>query len=296
MPRRPSPLPAPLVVGPFTVEQARALDVTRQRLRARDLRTPTRGLRTPLPSPTTVTGRAREVAAGLSGDFAFSHTTAARLHGLPTPARWTPDEPLDVMRATGTALVTRRGVRSHGGLERRGVVTAHDLPVTDPLDTWVDLAGTWSVGDLVALGDALLNAPVAARPKDLERLTDAPTRGVRRLREAVALVRPGAASAWESRARVAFVSWGVPEPELNVDVHADDGRWLARPDFVWRARRVVGEYDGDQHRTERRVWQYERERRARLEDDGWTYVELTSLSLAPPHSTALRLRLTRLLC
>lgn len=81
-----------------------------------------------------------------------------------------------------------------------------------------------------------------------------------------------------------------------MDVHSSDGLWLARPDFLWRARRVVGEYDGDQHRTDRAQWQYERERRARLEDAGFTYVEMTSLSLTSPrHRDALRERLTRLL-
>jgi very-short-patch-repair endonuclease len=59
---------------------------------------------------------------------------------------------------------------------------------------------------------------------------------------------------------------------------------------------VVGEYDGDQHRTDRRAWQYERERRAGLEDEGWTYVEMTSLSLSSTsRRRALRDRLGRLL-
>ena len=65
---------------------------------------------------------------------------------------------------------------------------------------------------------------------------------------------------------------------------------------MWRRQRVVGEYDGDQHRTDRSAWQYERERRAGLEDEGWSYVEMTSLSLVGAReSRALRTRLTRLL-
>ena len=90
--------------------------------------------------------------------------------------------------------------------------------------------------------------------------------------------------------------WGLPDPELNIDLCTGDGRWLARPDFLWRDRKVVGEYDGDQHRTNRSRWQYERERRARIEDAGFTYVEMTSLSLVSSrHREALRQRLVRLL-
>jgi very-short-patch-repair endonuclease len=71
---------------------------------------------------------------------------------------------------------------------------------------------------------------------------------------------------------------------------------VARPDVLWRSGRVVGEYDGDQHRTDRTAWQYERERRAGIEDEGWTYVELTSLSFTGERECrALRARLTRLL-
>lgn len=116
------------------------------------------------------------------------------------------------------------------------------------------------------------------------------------MRRCAGLARHGSASPWESRARHAFHEWGLPEPELSSDVCAPDGRWLARPDFLWRRRRVVGEYDGDQHRTNRSRWQYERERRAASEDAGSSDVELTSLSLvSPAHREALRGRLTRLL-
>jgi len=168
--------------------------------------------------------------------------------------------------------------------------------VTEPADTWADLAGNLDLAELVAVVDAMIRDGLV-RPKDLERISeDRSTPGVRLLRRALLLVRAGSASPWESKARVQFSMWGLPEPELNVDVRDAGSRWLARPDFLWRERRVVGEYDGDQHRTDRTVWQYERDRRARLEDAGYSYVEMTSLTLvAPGPREALRQRLTRLL-
>lgn len=297
MPTTPSALPPSLAIGPFTVQAARDAGVSPARLRSGDLALPTYGVRTRAGSEESVAARARCFALGLPDDVAFSHLTAARLLGLPTPWPWHSTELLDVMRPTARPRLERAGVRSHRGLERRSVIEAQGVLVTDRSDTWADLSCVLALDDLVAVGDGLLGLDHGLRIKDLVRAAENRTgRGARRLREAAALVRVGAASPWESKARVAFHQWGLPEPELNQDLYAACGRWLARPDFVWRARRVVGEYDGDQHRTDRRAWQYERERRAGLEDEGWTYVEMTSLSLgSASRRRALRHRLSRLL-
>ena len=34
----------------------------------------------------------------------------------------------------------------------------------------------------------------------------------------------------------------------------DSGQWLSDSDFVWRQQRVVAEFDGDHHRTDRAQW------------------------------------------
>ena len=43
-------------------------------------------------------------------------------------------------------------------------------------------------------------------------------------------------------------------------------------DFVWREQRVVAEFDGDHHRTDRQQWQNDMARRENLQDDGWGFV------------------------
>ena len=109
-----------------------------------------------------------------------------------------------------------------------------------------------------------------------------------------ALARSGSASPGESLARHWFWQWGLPEPELNAAVLDAHGGWLATSDFVWRERRVVGEYDGDVHRTDRRTWQRDRERRPRSRTRGWAYVEMTSLSFSDePAATPCEPRLSR---
>ncbi len=173
----------------------------------------------------------------------------------------------------------------------------HRVRVVSPVDTWGDLAGVWSPEDLLAAADVLLRRGLATAPA---LVTCAEHRRGRRhaadLRTVAVLARAGAASPAESRARHAFWSWGLPEPELNVPVLDAEGGWLATSDFLWRAQRVVGEYDGDIHRTDRRTWQKDRERRAALEDAGYRYVEMAATTFRQVHHReALRLRLVRLL-
>ncbi len=96
--------------------------------------------------------------------------------------------------------------------------------------------------------------------------------------------------------RCVFHDHGLPEPELNVNIYTDAGAFISCNDFVWRDRRVVCEYDGDWHRTDRDRWQVDRERRARLEDLGWTYVECASNATRPGRAQdELLARLKRLL-
>ncbi|MFL6080941.1 MAG: hypothetical protein ACJ714_13525 [Ornithinibacter sp.] len=297
MPAR-TPLPSELLLGPFTVGQARELSVSRGRLRNRELESPTRGVRLAAAGDRDPVGHALAFASVLPGDVAFSHLTAARLHGLPTPKPWPgTDELLDVMRVRHRPPVTRAGCRTHRGLESRDITLAHGLRVTSATDTWCDLAGLWSEAHLLAVADDLLRRGIVTQ--DLLLAAAAARVGRRHagvLMPLARLARPGAASPGESLARWWFWTWALPEPELNVAVHDNLGQWLATVDFRWRAQRVVGEYDGDVHRTDRRDWQRNKQRRASLEDAGWAYVDMTALSFSDDHHRQqLRTRLRRLL-
>jgi hypothetical protein len=136
------------------------------------------------------------------------------------------------------------------------------------------------VTDLVIAGDAFATRD----PAPLEQLvavgrTGVTRRGSRKLRAAAELLRSGSGSPTETRARLAFTEAGLPEPELNATVHGPDGHFLARVDFLWRAAGVVVEYEGDQHRTDRRQWQNDIARVRLLEEQGLRVVRITSLDL-----------------
>jgi len=228
----------------------------------------------------------------------FSHFTAARLWPLPLP-RAAGDEPLHVCATSPSRPPRRTGVVGHElsdplarGMVRRG------LPVIDPATLFCQLAAVLSLPDLVAVGDALILEPVVpslvddrpwVTPTELaERVEGFRGRGKRRAASAVSLVRPGAESRPETLLRLAIRAAGLPEPEVNVDVHDALGCFIGRGDLVYRQWRVIVEYDGEQHRTD--TWQFDRDIR-RLEDfagDGWRVVRLTVRSFFQDRDAAMQ--------
>lgn len=252
--------------------------------------------------------RARAFALALPPDCVFSHLTAARIWGLPVDGPPQGGDVLDVMRASSRSQIERRGCRSHRGLDARQVHIVRGLRVTSLADTWVDLgelaAAPLTVEGLVIVGDAVVArwagpgvqrcAPeVAAAVAPLGRALSSRVRprGGRRLTEALALVRPGVRSPMESRARLFFVHHGFPEPDVNAPLFDAAGEWLAEGDLVWRAQRVVGEYQGDGHGGIR-ARSSDSFRNGLLGDEGWTVVEIYADDLSREHRRRALLRRT----
>jgi G:T-mismatch repair DNA endonuclease (very short patch repair protein) len=103
-------------------------------------------------------------------------------------------------------------------------------------------------------------------------------RGKRRAAAALERIREGAESRPETLVRLALVDAGLPEPEVNVDIHDEAGRFLGRGDLVYRRWRLVVEYDGDQHRVD--TMQFDRDVR-RLDDlaaAGWRVIRVVGRS------------------
>ena len=250
------------------------------------------------------TGLAQLAAATklvLPAGSAFSHLTAARLLGLPVPRRWAPTEPLDVMNITTAAKIRRAGCSGHRGLESRHTVQRNGLRIVSPPDTWCDLAGTGAMDldELIVVGDAVVHY---RRGIPLSQLAEAVSRrrggrGAKLMAEVLPQLRPRNNSPMETRARLLFLRGGLPEPELNVVINdQSSGQWLSDSDFVWREQRVVAEFDGDHHRTDRQHWQNDVARRENLQDDGWAFVQLTYASvMVHPRNQGTVIRLRRLL-
>lgn len=71
-----------------------------------------------------------------------------------------------------------------------------------------------------------------------------------------------------------LVLGGLPEPLLNAPVTDPSGRVLGHGDLVWKHERVVGEYEGKQHRLDDGQWAYDIRRYDEFGDTGWTVVRV----------------------
>ncbi len=282
--RHAGPLPDPLPKGPFRVSEAINLGVGRGRLKAADLSKPYWGMRDPDPDPITFERALDAATVLMTPDQAFSHDTAVRILGLPHPRLWTPAEGIHIVGPTPDSRIRRKGIVPHRGIERRSSTTVDGRTCIDGPTTWADLAATFAVDDLIVLGDAVAHWKTGVPLSVLQQLLADrdKARGVRRLREALPQVRTRSESAMETRGRLMFVRGGLPEPELNVAVTDADGGWLATGDYVWKAQKVVGEFDGDHHRTDRRQWQKDVGRRESVQDNGWRYGQLTAAAVTEP--------------
>jgi hypothetical protein len=173
----------------------------------------------------------------------ISHASAAVLHGLPA---W--------QSAMDRVHLTRN--RSSGG-NRRSVVQvhtaalAHDhittidgIPVTSLARTVLDLCRTVPIEQAVAAGDRALAYGLVRTVLDdyIAQMTRLP--GIRQARRAVALLDPRSESPGESVSRVRLHQDGVPAPELQRDIYAGNGKFVARVDFYWEEQRTIGEFDG----------------------------------------------------
>lgn len=284
---RRQPLPGDLGQH-FTIAEATDLGMSRNRSMANDLSIPFRGVRT-RGEAVKLSDRVKALQTILPKGSAFSHETAAALWGLPLPHGVNGERPIHVTSPRGSNRVRRDGVTFHRA--PRTVFVSNGIRLVSKDQTWCDLAPAFTLDDLVILGDAILGT----RATDVSRLSTAladfpGNRGRRQARQALELIRPGSGSPMETRSRLAFARWGLPEPELNADIYNSSG-WLARVDFLWRKQRVVGEYYGEVHGGQ---WRGDLNRTALIEDEDYRVVVMTKDDLGPRQAD-LRRRLQEML-
>ena len=181
------------------------------------------------------------------------------------------------------------------------VVELDGVRLTSPARTWLDLATVLGVDELVVAGDALVcghgpEFPVPREPlcgvEELRALVarHPGSRGVRKARAAVELIRVGADSPPETRLRLALVRAGLPEPVLNYvrGVWGGAGAPVLWPDAAylqWRDRGPVRwrtpQREGDQYLRDIR-------RADTAAFSGWLEVRVSRLDLAGEHPSAVR--------
>ncbi|VBA33654.1 hypothetical protein LAUMK35_05524 [Mycobacterium pseudokansasii] len=223
------------------------------------------------PRQHNLTLRDRTIGAWLwSGRRAvIAGIAASALHG----AQWIDDD---------VAIeVVWCNTRPPRGLVARDEVLADDeitrvsgLPVTTLARTAYDLGRHLPRGQAVARLDALLRATPFSTADVLLLARRYPgARGVRRLRAVLPVVDAGAASPRETWLRLLLIDAGFPTPSTQIPVQKD-WRLIAMLDMGWEKYQVAAEYDGDQHRTDRRRYAHDQRRLRTLAQLGWLIIRV----------------------
>jgi hypothetical protein len=218
-----------------------------------------------------------EAALMLTPGAVVSHHTALSL--------WSADDrAADVVHVTverdpQRSLPRVSGLRVHE-VQRLDRELRAGLPLTPPERTFLDLAPYCDLTELVSAGDSLVRR-TAAEPNHLVEAAIAAigVRGVRRARDAAALVRSGVDSPMESRLRLLLVFAGLPEPETGYVVTDAAGGWLAEPDLAYPDSTLGIEYDGRHHLVDARQWRQDIRRRENLEREGWLVRVVTAYDI-----------------
>jgi predicted transcriptional regulator of viral defense system len=209
-----------------------------------------------------------------------SHESAAYLHGvdLLRPAE----------RRVPLLTLTRRPKQPsralvHGvtvkvaTLPDDHVTTVYGVPVTTVARTVMDIARTSGFTEGVVAADSALHSHVVVKVEFAIILAECGRwPGVIRAREVLGFADGRAESALESVARVRFAQFGIPPPDLQVNIRGKQG-FIGRVDFCWHQYRIIAEADGamkyDDQGRERARAQLARDEK--FHDEGWATFHFT---------------------
>lgn len=232
----------------------------------------------------TVLSHAAHLLVAPGGVLAGS--SAAELLGASCAPRGAPAE---VIMLPGHQRRPCAGLRVHRDeLCPDDIMRIGEIALTAPVRTAFDLA-RWApdvVESVVALDSMAHHCRVRVDAVAEFALHHCGARGLRQLRDAVRLSRPGAQSPMETRVRLAMVRGGLPEPELQHLVRVDGRTFYL--DMAYPHLRLAIEYDGAEHRTQQRA-HHDLVREALLTRAGWTILRFTARQ-ALHHPTAIAAR------
>jgi hypothetical protein len=224
-----------------------------------------------IPKRQNVSLRDRTVGAWLrSGRQAIvGGIAASALHG----ARWIADD-LPIELIWGCTRPPRGIIARDERLSDDEITKVAGLPVTTVARTAFDLARHLPRGQALARLDALMRAtPYSTEDVLVLAKRYRGARGVRQLRELLPLVDGGAASPKETWLRLLLIDAGFPKPTTQIPLH-QGWNLLAMLDMGWEEFMVAAEYDGDQHRTDRRQYVWDIDRHRKVAGKGWIAVRV----------------------
>lgn len=255
--------------SPFTTQEAYAAGLTHRILEGRRVRQVFVGVFVAADVALDASLLVRSALKVLPAGTIATSVTALQLHGVEVgPAR-----PL-LFCSTHPRQVRRPGLvvtRVRTLPPRRGTLVS-------PEHAFVSAALHLNLLELVTAGDWLLRLGRCSRAALTAYVAGASGRGAVPARRAAALVRERVDSPRETRLRLALVLAGLPDPQCNPLIGTDD-RPIGRVDLVYAMFRVLIEYEGDQHRADRRQWNTDIGRHEDFLEGGYTLIRVTALRM-----------------
>ncbi|MGF6834056.1 very-short-patch-repair endonuclease [Paenarthrobacter sp. TE4293] len=210
-----------------------------------------------------------------TGGLVYSHTSAARLHGL---FLWDVDDHVHITTGS-TASRSSHGhdvVAHTGALETTETMVIDGMPCTSLERTVADCCLLLSYKQSLVLMDHALRK--GADASKLQRVCEslAGRNGVVALRRALENADARSESPGETLTRELLHRLRIDLPELQVEVSSSEGRH--RLDFAWRNKKVALEFDGkvkyfDYAPTAEVIYK-ERQREKALMAQGWKFVRI----------------------
>jgi hypothetical protein len=259
-------IPPALNGQPFRTVDAYALGVSLKTLQGSRFRRIAKGVYVAAATPNSHRLRVRGAMLSLPPSTIATGVTGLQLLGVDVG----PTVPM-VFASTHSRPVRRREVT---------VIRVKQLPpqrdgIAAPEHCWLVAASTLNLLDLVTAGDWLIRRRRTGLVQLQSAVQGYSGRGVVLARTAVKLVRERVDSPRENWLRLCLALAGLPMPECNL-VIGDDRGPIGRVDLVYLAYRLIIEYEGDHHRTDRNQWNRDIDRQEFFAREHWTLMRITS--------------------
>ncbi len=222
----------------------------------------------------------------MGGNAVVSHQSALVLHGL--PAWGLALDRVHVTKSTGRWRSSAELVVHRARIEPAHVVRAGEIRVMSAARAAVEAACDSSYEAAVVLFDRVLHQGAVSRA-DLDTVVHQLRHraGSARARNALAFADGRSESVGESRLRVLMADYGLPVPDLQVELFDPQERgFVGRVDFLFRAQGVVVEFDGESKYANSGDLVAEKRREDRIRRMGYAVIRLAWADLDRPVRTA----------
>ena len=265
-------LPPTLATGSFTTADAYAAGLSRKSLRGPTVRRLHRGVYVPSSRVVGVRDEVHAARLALPIPILVTGVTALWCYGVevgrPRPLQFVTTHPHQVRRPGLQVSRTGNLPPARG----RSVSPEHAFAVA---------ARRLNLLELVTAGDWLVRRNRTTPPRLVAYARVHRGAGAALVRRAAALVRDRVDSPRETKLRLCLVLAGLPEPECNPLLGTADYP-IGRVDLLLEAYKLILEYEGDQHRTDKGQWNTDIYRVEEFTSEGYRVLRVTAEHMHQP--------------